>query len=318
MTRPPTISFLSDYGTADEFVGVVKSVIRQLAPDALVIDVTHEVPRSRRAGRRPHAGPRRPVPGAGRRAGGGRPRGRDRSAGDRGRGRRRRIGAGRTGQRPAGPGGRHGRRGHPGLRAHQHRAPPRGPGPHLRRARRVRPGGRPPLHRRAPRGARPRDRPDHAAARDPARSSREEDGGIAAEVLWVDRFGNVQLNVDPAELEPLRRARSRVVIGESARSGRPGPGLRRRRTGRDRPDHRLLRPAWRSSSTGARRPRSSASAPAARCGSSPTPTTAPTPSAAPPSSAPSDCPAAQEPTTDETRHHHRPRRPPRPHLRRRR
>ena len=45
MTRPPTISFLSDYGTADEFVGVVKSVIRQLAPDALVIDVTHEVPR---------------------------------------------------------------------------------------------------------------------------------------------------------------------------------------------------------------------------------------------------------------------------------
>ena len=45
MTRPPTISFLSDYGTADEFVGVVKSVIRQLAPDAVVIDVTHDVPR---------------------------------------------------------------------------------------------------------------------------------------------------------------------------------------------------------------------------------------------------------------------------------
>ena len=27
-----TVSFLSDYGTADEFVGVVKSVIRGIAP----------------------------------------------------------------------------------------------------------------------------------------------------------------------------------------------------------------------------------------------------------------------------------------------
>ena len=49
--------------------------------------------------------------------------------------------------------------------------------------------------------------------------SREEDGGIAAEVLWVDRFGNAQLNVDPAELEPFGE-RLRVVIGESPRSGR--------------------------------------------------------------------------------------------------
>lgn len=39
-----TVSFLSDYGTQDEFVGVVKSVIRSLAPAALVIDLTHEVP----------------------------------------------------------------------------------------------------------------------------------------------------------------------------------------------------------------------------------------------------------------------------------
>ncbi len=38
-----TISFLTDYGTADEFVGVVKGVIRQLAPDTHVIDITHEV-----------------------------------------------------------------------------------------------------------------------------------------------------------------------------------------------------------------------------------------------------------------------------------
>src|SRR5215210_9357243 len=42
--RRDTISFLSDYGTADEFVGVVKSVVRGIAPHATVIDLTHEVP----------------------------------------------------------------------------------------------------------------------------------------------------------------------------------------------------------------------------------------------------------------------------------
>lgn len=46
-----TISFLTDYGHADEFVGVCKSVIRQLAPDAAVIDITHEIaPHDVRAG----------------------------------------------------------------------------------------------------------------------------------------------------------------------------------------------------------------------------------------------------------------------------
>ena len=42
--RYDTISFLSDYGLVDEFVGVVKSVIRSLAPHAAVIDVSHDVP----------------------------------------------------------------------------------------------------------------------------------------------------------------------------------------------------------------------------------------------------------------------------------
>lgn len=41
--RYDTISFLSDYGTDDEFVGVVKSVIRDLAPHATVIDLTHGI-----------------------------------------------------------------------------------------------------------------------------------------------------------------------------------------------------------------------------------------------------------------------------------
>lgn len=39
-----TVSFLSDYGTADEFVGLVKAVIKDLAPHASVIDITHEIP----------------------------------------------------------------------------------------------------------------------------------------------------------------------------------------------------------------------------------------------------------------------------------
>lgn len=41
--RYDTISFLSDYGLQDEFVGVVKAVIRELAPDVAVIDLTHGI-----------------------------------------------------------------------------------------------------------------------------------------------------------------------------------------------------------------------------------------------------------------------------------
>ncbi len=39
-----TISFLSDFGLRDEFVGVVKSVMAQLAPDVRILDVTHDIP----------------------------------------------------------------------------------------------------------------------------------------------------------------------------------------------------------------------------------------------------------------------------------
>jgi S-adenosyl-L-methionine hydrolase (adenosine-forming) len=41
--RYSTISFLSDYGLEDEFVGVVHSVIRSVAPEVAVIDVTHAI-----------------------------------------------------------------------------------------------------------------------------------------------------------------------------------------------------------------------------------------------------------------------------------
>ncbi len=41
--RYDTISFLSDYGLDDEFVGVIKAVVRDLAPHVQVIDLTHSV-----------------------------------------------------------------------------------------------------------------------------------------------------------------------------------------------------------------------------------------------------------------------------------
>lgn len=49
--RFDTVSFLSDFGLADEFVGVVHSVVRSIAPHVSVIDVTHGIaPHDTRAG----------------------------------------------------------------------------------------------------------------------------------------------------------------------------------------------------------------------------------------------------------------------------
>lgn len=41
--RYDTVSLLTDYGLVDEFVGVVKAVIRDIAPHAHMIDLTHQV-----------------------------------------------------------------------------------------------------------------------------------------------------------------------------------------------------------------------------------------------------------------------------------
>ena len=43
MSRP--IVFLTDYGMADEFVGVCHGVMQRIAPDARVVDLTHSIPR---------------------------------------------------------------------------------------------------------------------------------------------------------------------------------------------------------------------------------------------------------------------------------
>jgi hypothetical protein len=43
MTRP--IVFMTDYGLADEFVGICRGVIERIAPGASVIDLTHQIER---------------------------------------------------------------------------------------------------------------------------------------------------------------------------------------------------------------------------------------------------------------------------------
>src|SRR3954466_6242827 len=41
----PVLTFLTDYGLLDEFVGICHGVIARLAPEVRVIDVTHGIPR---------------------------------------------------------------------------------------------------------------------------------------------------------------------------------------------------------------------------------------------------------------------------------
>jgi S-adenosylmethionine hydrolase len=48
---------------------------------------------------------------------------------------------------------------------------------------------------------------------------REDDGRLHAEVLWVDRYGNAQLNIDPDDLIPFDE-HVRLVMADGARSAR--------------------------------------------------------------------------------------------------
>lgn len=50
--------------------------------------------------------------------------------------------------------------------------------------------------------------------------TREEDGALIAQVLWVDRFGNVQLNVDPEELDGLGGDHFEVLLDDGRRTAR--------------------------------------------------------------------------------------------------
>src|SRR4051794_5477224 len=39
------VTFLSDYGRDDEFVGICRAVVAGIAPEVRVVDVTHGIPR---------------------------------------------------------------------------------------------------------------------------------------------------------------------------------------------------------------------------------------------------------------------------------
>jgi S-adenosylmethionine hydrolase len=56
--------------------------------------------------------------------------------------------------------------------------------------------------------------------------TREEEGRVLAEVLWVDRYGNVQLNVDPDELAAFDD-HVRLVFDDGTRSARRVPAFAR-------------------------------------------------------------------------------------------
>ena len=40
----PVITLLTDFGTADYFVGAVKGAILSVNPNVVIVDITHEVP----------------------------------------------------------------------------------------------------------------------------------------------------------------------------------------------------------------------------------------------------------------------------------
>ena len=239
------ISFLSDYGLEDEFVGVVHRVIAAHAPGVAVIDVTHQIPaHDVRAGALTlwRAAPWL-VPGV------------ILAVVDPGVGTARRavaieVAGGR--RRPRRP-----RQRTPPPRRHLPRPPHR---PRWS-CRPTRPAGRGATFAgrdvfapaaaglaagRRPRPPGPAHRPGQpgSATADPVLRGRTRTARLGAEVLWVDRFGNAQLNVRPATpttsgpvVDPARPGRHRA--------GPPGRRLRRARARRGGAGHRLLRAAGR-------------------------------------------------------------------------
>ncbi len=200
MTRFETISFLSDYGRHDEFVGVVHSVIRSIAPHVTVIDVTHDVtPYDVRAGGLALArAAQYLVPGV------------VLAVVDPGVGTSRRPVAVEVGDGQSylvGPDNGllapavamvGGATGAVVLDNDEYRLP--APGPTF--------DGRDVFGPAAAHLCAGVPVADLGTPIDPVQlmpgilpvSELGDDGSLAAEVLWVDRFGNVQLNVDPAEL----------------------------------------------------------------------------------------------------------------------
>jgi S-adenosylmethionine hydrolase len=219
MPQRDTVSFLSDYGLADEFVGVVKSVVRHLAPHATVIDVTHDVaPHDIRAGSLALARAVQylAVPGVAL------------AVIDPGVGTDRRavaVEATEVDLVLVGPDngllaaaaslvGGAGRA--VSLTNSDYHLP--APGPTF--------AGRDIFAPVAAHLCNGVDLLELGEAIDPLTLrpgmlplTRDEDGKLVGEVLWVDRFGNVQLNVDPDEVEPFGE-RVRLAWRDQSRVGR--------------------------------------------------------------------------------------------------
>lgn len=206
---PPTVSFLSDYGTADEFVGVCKGVMLRIEPRLSIIDISHEIaPRDVRAGGLTLARAVQYLPsgvvlgivdpgvGTARRA----------------------IAVEVEGGSFVGPDNgllasavamAGGARRAVALTNGEYQLP--APGPTF--------AGRDVF---APAAAHLAAGVDVGALGEPIDPttlqpgvlplSHEEEGALQGEILWIDRFGNAQLNLDPAELEQLGAARGDVVL----------------------------------------------------------------------------------------------------------
>ena len=198
--RYDTITFLTDYGLVDEFVGVVKSVIRSIAPDVAVIDLTHDIePHDVRGASLTLArSAQYLVPGV------------VLAVVDPGVGTARRgvaieVGGGQSvlvgpdnGLLAAAVSMVGGADRAVELTSPAHQLP--APGPTF--------AGRDVFAPAAAHLANGIDLYELGEPVDPATLlpgllpiTREEDGGLVSEVLWIDRFGNAQLNVDPDEVE---------------------------------------------------------------------------------------------------------------------
>jgi S-adenosylmethionine hydrolase len=210
--RYDTVTFFSDYGLVDEFVGVVKSVIRSIAPGVTVIDLTHDLePHDVRAGALTLARSAQYLapgvvlgvvdPGVG-----GDRRGVAIEVGD---GQSVLVGPDNGLFAPAvamvGGAGR-------AVSLTNDEYHLEAPGPTF--------AGRDIF---APAVAHLCTGVDLYSLGEPIDAAtllpgvlpitREEDGNLICDVLWVDRFGNAQLNVDPEEIEPWG-ARLRLRYGE--------------------------------------------------------------------------------------------------------
>ncbi len=220
MPRP--VAFLTDYGLRDEFVGVCKGVMLGIAPDLVIIDVTHELePHDVRGGalalvRSVQYLPEGSVVLA---------------VVDPGVGTERRLLAVETDQATLlGPDNGllapaaamlGGARQVIDVTSEQHRLP--APGPTF--------AGRDVLAPAAAYVATGTPLDDLGAPVDPATlvpgllglPNVTEQGALDAEVWWVDRFGNCQLNVGPEELVALGAepgGRVQVEAGDRAKSAR--------------------------------------------------------------------------------------------------